>query len=115
MKGRCLKFPIVDPTMIREVAEHQQRWWERVCRTDLKFRVFGKAKQWEVVLDALEKFLGCRLLLQLPRRQSASQHRKMGDRIGTNLLRFDLCIESFKSKTPGERGISTQPWGSRGR
>ena len=26
MKGGYLKFPIVDPTIIREVAEHQQRW-----------------------------------------------------------------------------------------
>ena len=114
MKGGYLGFPIVDPMVVREVGEDQQKWWKQRCGTDLKFRIFGKAKQWEMVFDALEKFLGRRLLLQLSRRQSASQHRKTRNRIDTELLGFDLCIEFFESEAPGERGIFAQPWGFRG-
>lgn len=39
--------------------EIARTWME----TNLKFRVVGKAKPWEVILDALEKFLGRRLVL----------------------------------------------------
>ena len=81
---------------------------------NLKFRVVGEAKPWEVILDALEQLLGSGLRLQLARRQSAPQDREMRDFFRGNVLRFDPPVESFEREALGKRDVTTQTWGFHG-
>lgn len=89
MRGRRLGFPTVDPIMAYIAEAH---WWSQKRRegTDLEFHVANEAKPRKVIFDALEKFLGRRLLVQLARSKSAPQHCKTRDGIDSNLLGFYL-------------------------